>query len=417
MKHRYHHVFEVTSGVCAVGWSERGLTSVVLPELDRRSVEARLPDGSEAAKELPVWMHDVVDRLAKHLGGSPQDFSDVPVDLEGHGEFDRAVYGHARRLSSGQVCSYGDLARAVGRVGAARAVGQALGRNPVPLVVPCHRVLTADGQAGGFSANGGIVTKRRLLEAEGVQTDPLMNGRWKLAAGPRESGDDASRGMRAGALHVSLWDTKTREAAVRQLRRADPAMRRVIDAVGAFALVRSGETVFSALCESIIYQQLAGRAAAAIAGRFAGLFEGSPTAEGVLALGEEVLASVGLSGPKRRALYALALAAVERRVDLAGIPDLADEEIRRQLVGVKGIGPWTVEMLLIFHLGRTDVFPIADLGIRKAMGRLRGMETLPLPREMDALAEPWRPWRTVAAWYLWRSLETATPDGSRSGRA
>lgn len=221
----------------------------------------------------------------------------------------------------------------------------------------------------------------------------------------------------------SLWDEGQREKAVAHLRRRDRVMRRIVDAVGPLTLAPpTHKDCFGSLCEAIIYQQLAGSAAASIARRFLGLFNDGlpdgkpekhadhafPDAARLLATDEATLRSAGLSGPKINALRNLSRAVVEGDVPIAELPRMDDHDIRECLTRVKGIGPWTTQMLLIFHLGRKNVLPVGDLGVRKAASLAYGLESLPSPAELEALAQPWRPYCTAASWYLWRSLGTVT---------
>jgi methylated-DNA-[protein]-cysteine S-methyltransferase len=381
---RSSFVFETVLGPCAIGWTERGVSRMLLPGDD-----LTLP-GYRRVERPPAAIGALVERIRAHLAGTPHDFSDVALDLEGVGDFSRAVYQASRAVGSGQVSTYGEIAGRLGKPGAARAVGQALGRNPLPLLVPCHRVLAAGGKSGGFSAPGGLETKARMLAAEGYLLNPLRN----------------------------LWEEGAKEEAVGWLRKRDGRMRRLIERVGPCLLERESTTVFEALCEAIIYQQLAGKAAASITRRFMGLFSGPPTAAAVAALDDETARAAGLSTAKIAALRTLSAAALEGRVALERIPGMADDEVARHLTALKGIGPWTVQMLLIFHLGRPDVFPPGDLGIRKAVQNMTGAAELPAPADLLPLAEKWKPWRTVATWYLWRSLGTTTmgdPPTSRTG--
>ena len=141
-----------------------------LPEGSREATRRRLLAGLAGATEdgrAEPWVRSLAERVQRHLAGAPQDFADVPVDFSGASPASRAVWQAARRVAAGRTASYGELARAVGKPGGARAVGSAMSRNPVALVVPCHRIVAADGSLGGFSARGGPATKRRLLALEG----------------------------------------------------------------------------------------------------------------------------------------------------------------------------------------------------------------------------------------------------------
>jgi len=166
-------LFDTTIGRCGVAWGQRGVAGVQLPEAGERETRARMlhrfPAAGEAAP--PPEVQRAIDRIVALLRGETSDLSAVPLDMNGVPEFHRRVYEAARTIPPGKTLSYGDIARRVGAPGAARAVGQALGRNPFPIVVPCHRVLAAGGKIGGFSAQGGIATKRRMLAIEGAQLD------------------------------------------------------------------------------------------------------------------------------------------------------------------------------------------------------------------------------------------------------
>jgi DNA-3-methyladenine glycosylase II len=198
-----------------------------------------------------------------------------------------------------------------------------------------------------------------------------------------------------------------------ELARRDPILADLIARVGPATLVsrrrRSADDHFAALAESILYQQLAGAAAAAIHGRFVALFEGLPTPGAVLALPVETLRGVGLSGAKAASIRDLAEKIESGVVQLDKVARLPDDEIVRELSLVRGIGRWTAEMFLIFRLGRLDVWPVDDLGVRKGYARLYGLAVPPKPKELDALGERYRPYRSVAAWYCWRAADTVTP--------
>ena len=162
------HLFDTAIGRCAVGWSEHGIASIQLPGPSdaqlRARVRGRLPDAEEGAR--PPAIEEAVARIRALLGGAADDLADLPLDMEHVPAFHRRVYEHARRVGPGSTITYGELAARAGKPGGARAVGQAMGRNPFPIVVPCHRVLAAGGRAGGFSAPGGVGTKLRMLAIE-----------------------------------------------------------------------------------------------------------------------------------------------------------------------------------------------------------------------------------------------------------
>ena len=164
-------LFDTAISGCAIAWGEHGLKGVQLPEADadrtRARVARRYPDAVEA--EPTDEVREAIDAITALTAGEPRDLSAIRLDMEGLETLPRGVYEIARTIPPGQTLTYGEIAKRLGDPLHARAVGEALGRNPFAIVVPCHRVLAAGGKLGGFSANGGVVTKLRLLEIEGAQ--------------------------------------------------------------------------------------------------------------------------------------------------------------------------------------------------------------------------------------------------------
>ena len=194
------------------------------------------------------------------------------------------------------------------------------------------------------------------------------------------------------------------EAARRHLLGADPVMAAIVRAVGPFGLELRGEP-FGALIRSIVHQQLAGAAARTIERRVLALFGGRYPAPAELAAADpEALRAAGLSRQKLAALLDLAAKALDGTVVLEELRSLPDEAVVEQVTRVRGIGRWTAEILLIFSLGRPDVLPVDDLGVRRAVERAYGLAGLPDAAALEGIGEAWRPYRSVAAWYLWRSL-------------
>lgn len=187
-------------------------------------------------------------------------------------------------------------------------------------------------------------------------------------------------------------------------------MAELIAGVGPCGLRRRrDDDHFSSLVRAIVYQQLAGTAAAAIHARVTALTGGRFTAEAVSALSLDTLRGAGLSGAKAASVLDLAAKVVGGEVVLEGIERRPDEEIRARLTSVRGIGPWTVDMFLIFRLRRLDVWPVGDYGVRKGYALAYGLSELPSPTELTALGERFRPQRSVAAWYLWRAADQRPP--------
>lgn len=196
-------------------------------------------------------------------------------------------------------------------------------------------------------------------------------------------------------------------AALSHLRRADPVLGGIIDRVGPYRLeVKRTGTHYDALVRSIVFQQLSGKAAGTIHRRFLELYPGRRArAELVIATTDERLRSAGLSRQKIGYLRDLAARVADRSLPLAHLGRLPDDAIIEHLVQVKGIGRWTAQMFLMFRLGRPDVLPELDLGVQNAIRLAYGLGTRPTPKDVLRIGAPWRPWASVASWYLWRSLE------------
>ena len=206
--------------------------------------------------------------------------------------------------------------------------------------------------------------------------------------------------------------------AITHLRRVDPKLAAVIDRVGrcTFAPQDGDEgTHFAAVARSIVYQQLSGKAAATIYGRFTALFDtGVPSAAPLLEIPDETLRSVGLSRQKTAYLKDLAARVHAEELAIERLHELGDDEIIAMLTSIKGIGRWTAQMFLMFRLGRPDVLPDLDLGIQKGIQRAYRMRKLPTPKRVLEVGAKWAPYRTIASWYLWRSLD-ATAENRQGG--
>lgn len=203
--------------------------------------------------------------------------------------------------------------------------------------------------------------------------------------------------------------------AQRELCARDPKMARAIEHVGTCTLLPRREgTHFGHLTRNIIFQQLSGSAAATIHGRFAALVGGdqqAPDPRAVLAIPDVTLRSCGLSAAKVRAVRDLAQHVVDERLPLHALDTMDDQSIIDALVAVRGIGPWTAQMFLMFRLGRPDVLPVLDLGVRKGAQRIYRTRALPDAVRLEKLARNWRPWASVASWYCWRVLDLGDAGG------
>jgi DNA-3-methyladenine glycosylase II len=203
----------------------------------------------------------------------------------------------------------------------------------------------------------------------------------------------------------------TRAAA--ELARRDPVIAGLVERGGPIRIRPPRDPDhFVDLAETIVYQQLAGAAASAIWRRVAALFDGAITPEAVLAVSDEDLRAAGLSRNKIASMRDLAAKVADGTVPLQGINRLKDDEIVERLSLVRGIGRWTAEMFLIFQLRRPDVWPVDDYGVRKGYALAYGLPALPTPRELQPEGERFRPYRTVAAWYMWQAVDLTLPGGN-----
>ena len=183
-------LFDTAIGTCAIVWTARGVCGVQLPETDAAATRARIRQRYPNAREAPPSLEaqNAIDGIVALLSGEPRDLADIVIDDAGVSDFNCKVYSIVRAIPPGQTLTYGEIAERLGDKQLARAVGQAMGENPTPIVMPCHRVLAANGRSGGFSAPGGVVTKLRLLTIEGAAPGgPTLFDHLPLAASPRRA--------------------------------------------------------------------------------------------------------------------------------------------------------------------------------------------------------------------------------------
>jgi DNA-3-methyladenine glycosylase II len=202
------------------------------------------------------------------------------------------------------------------------------------------------------------------------------------------------------------------EEALAHLRGVDEALAGLIERVGAYDAPRRSDP-YAALVRAILFQQLAGAAASAIQRRFFAMYSDEdkpPSPPQMLETTDEQFRSAGVSRQKAGYLRDLAAHVTDRRLDLQGLPALSDAEVIQQVTAVKGLGEWSAHMFLMFHLGRPDVLPVGDLGVRHGMRITYGLPGLPTPKEALGIGAPWAPFRSVGSWYMWRAVEPPPPD-------
>jgi DNA-3-methyladenine glycosylase II len=197
------------------------------------------------------------------------------------------------------------------------------------------------------------------------------------------------------------------EHAITHLKKADPVMRAIIERIGPCQM-EFGEPQFHSLAEAIIYQQLNGKAAITIFKRFRELAGDPITPEGILKLTSEQMRTVGLSKQKSSYLVDMAQRAQRGELDFSRLHTMTDDGVIEHLTQVKGVGVWTAHMFLIFTLRRPNVLPVGDFGVRMAIKKYYRKRKLPNPTQMEKIAKPWEPYRSVACWYLWKSMDVKT---------
>jgi DNA-3-methyladenine glycosylase II len=207
---------------------------------------------------------------------------------------------------------------------------------------------------------------------------------------------------------MTTTETFSIEDALAHLRKIDPRLAAVIDRAGQYDAPRRRDP-YAALVRAILFQQLAGAAAMAIQKRFFALHEPAgeaPTPQQILALSDDEFRGAGISRQKMGYMRDLALHMVDGRLDLTALLALSDAEVIERITAVKGLGEWSAHMFLMFHLGRPDVLPIGDLGVRNGMRVTYSLEAVPTPKEALLIGEPWAPYRSIGSWYMWRAAET-----------
>jgi len=367
-------IFPTSEGFVGLGWTRRGVRNLVLG-MSEESITSSLEKSCGDLPQLKRANSNIaplVKRIKAHLKGRNDDFLDIPVQYPAVGEFSRKVLRRLRKVPPGAVVTYGELAALCGNPKAARAVGGIMGANPVPLIIPCHRCMGKDGSLTGFSTEAGIDLKARMLFREGYV---------------------ANREYAAGIAH---------------LRKVDPLMKRIIALAGPYrALPDKPKPAWDSLVTAIVHQQLSVKAGATIAGRVQNLSPGKsfPTPAQVLEMKHEDLRGAGLSNQKVSYVQDLAEKVQTGELNLRRLRTMSDEDVITELTKVRGIGRWSAQMHLIFHLGRLDVLPTGDLGLQVAAAKGYGLEKYATEKELKEIGARWAPYRSMASWYLWQGLD------------
>jgi O-6-methylguanine DNA methyltransferase len=372
-----HHVFATEIGPVGLTYSPQGVKRVIFGYTDKEKILASLqehePDWPTALRpsgDVAV----LVKRIKSHLKGKNDSLRDVPLDLRGVSDFSNQVLRELCKIGPGKVVTYGELASRCGKPKAARAIGRIMGANPIPLVIPCHRCMGKDGSLTGFSTEGGTGLKARLLFLEGYVRN------------------------------------EEHSAGVRHLKKSDKVMKAIITKVGPYqAISDKPSPAYDTLVSSIIHQQLSIKAGITIANRVRNLTPGKslPTPEEMGNIAPEDLRKCGLSGQKVSYVKDLAGRVYDGSLKLGRLRKLDDEAVIEELTAVRGIGRWSAQMYLVFHLGRLDVLPLGDVGFQNGAIRAYGLPDDVGGEILEELAAPWQPYRSMATWYLWQYLSCA----------
>jgi methylated-DNA-[protein]-cysteine S-methyltransferase len=385
----YYCIFTVQKSHAAVFWNQQSeICRLLLPETSLNSLKSRIPQN--ASPQAPnKTIASVIKAVQNYFSEQPVKFTHIKTDLSTCSEFTRKVLCALSKVGYGKTISYKQLAQAAGCPGGARAIGRALGKNPLPLIIPCHRVIRADGNPGGFSAAGGVKQKLAMLKLENIEIDDLAKTKANACA------TLTNQRITKGTDHII---------------ETDPEFGKWIKQLAKIELkIDNLTSPFQALLEAIVYQQLTGKAAATIYKRLLSLFGGQTNIAplDLLRAEDAELRAAGLSGPKIAAIRDLAEKCLAGDLpDLAKLKHMPNDEIIDCLVKIRGIGRWTAEMLLIFRLGRADVLAIDDYGLKKGLTILRNKKELVSAKELKEQGKTWKPYRTIASWYLWRIAES-----------
>ncbi len=372
LKEKGMHVFDTSIGRCAIGWTKKGIDMCRLPANEDDELVHILHSGfpkREIVKIPPKEIRKVKKRIQGHFKNKNDSLVDIKLDLSSASPFGQKVYKALRKIPPGQTITYGDLAKNIGKPKSARAIGRAMGTNPIPIIIPCHRVLAKAGKPGGFSAPAGISMKIIILHKEGV----IFN--------------------------------KKHEKGMRFVEKSNPLFEKIVKNVGPYtAPYGSISRPYESLVNSIMYQQISVKAASSIARKFIAMYgDGKyPVAKVMKELNDAEFREAGVSRQKAGYLRDLATKVSNGDVDLRRISRMDDEKVISELTKIRGIGRWSAQMFLIFHLGRLDIWPVDDLGLQKGVQKVLNLKEKPDKKSLVEIGRRWAPYRSIATWYLWR---------------
>jgi len=287
-----------------------------------------------------------------------------------------------KQIPKGRVVTYKEMARVCNT--SPRAIGRIMAGNQDPVNFPCYKVVSLSGELCGYSAKGGLLKKAELLKKEGIV---LYDGKV-----PEN-------------YFYHFKKSNTIKSPAKYLQSVDPILGDIMSQIQ-LPVLQPNHEYFRALVESIISQQLSAKAADTIFRRFVGLFpEPFPEPRDVIAVPEKTIRSIGVSLQKISYIKNLARAVDTGKINFPRINELSDQEVIATLTRIKGIGPWTGEMFLIFSLARPDVFSFGDLGLKNAIRQLYRLRGDPTKKRLEQITRRWRPYRSLACRYLWASLD------------
>lgn len=382
-----HSLFKTASGYCAIVFRNKRVCALFLPGQNKTELKScmfhRFPEATSVAHKS--YCQKTIEKIVQYFDGQQPSLAHIRLDLSDCPPFHQKIYEVLQKTQPGTTVSYKSLADLCDRPKAARAVGQAMAANPIPLLIPCHRVVKTSGELGNFSAVTGVKLKAAMLKLENV----VLNSSENALELPRTLKE----------LDLGL--------AAQTLAKQDPDFKPIVQLFPVPGLkIDKISSPFQALLESIVHQQLTGKAATTIFGRLASLFSGNITPMDIVRATDDELRSAGLSGAKVLAMRDLAQYTAQNRLPtLKQLERMPNEEVIAILSRLRGIGRWTIEMILIFKLGRADILAKDDYGLQKGLAVLRGTDKLPTPKELMQQALKWKPYCSIAAWYLWRAAE------------